>query len=93
MDNMMEMRKRLDDGTYNLTLEVPEGAYFKIYENVDLKSGEDLVRNYLRSNSDDANFNDIKINYNKGKSTIKVTTNLNYLGNGHTDYSNSSKLM
>ena len=93
MDNMKEMRKRLDNGKYNLTLEIAEEAYFDIYENVDLKSGEDLVRNYLRSNSDDACFNNIKIKYNKGKNTVKVTTELDYLENDHTDYSNSSKLM
>ena len=34
----------------NLTLEIGESAYFRTYENVDVKSGEDLVRNYLRSN-------------------------------------------
>ena len=65
MDNMKEMRNKVQDGKYNLTLEVAEGAYFGTYDDVDTKSGEDLVRNYLRSNSDDANFNDIKIKYNK----------------------------
>ena len=64
MDNMREMRNKLDNGKYNLTLEIAEGAYFGIYDNVDLKSGEDLVRNYLRSNSDDARFNNIEIKYN-----------------------------
>ncbi len=28
MDNMKEMRNKVDDGKYNLTLEVGEGAYF-----------------------------------------------------------------
>ena len=65
MDNMREMRNKVQDGKYNLTLEIAEGAYFGTYDDVDVKSGEDLVRNYLRSNSDDANFNDIKIKYNK----------------------------
>ena len=67
MDNMKEMRNKVQDGKYNLTLEVAEGAYFGTYDDVDTKSGEDLVRNYLRSNSDDANFNDIKIKYNKNR--------------------------
>ncbi len=93
MDNMKEMRNKVDDGKYNLTLEVGEGAYFGTYDNVDIKSGEDLVRNYLRSNSDDACFDDIEIKYNKNRHTVKVTAELNYNNNVHSDYSNRGKLM
>ena len=93
MDNMKEMRNKLEDGKYNLTLEIGESAYFGTYEDVDTKSAEDLVRNYLRSNSDDACFNGIEINYNKNKHTVKVTTKLNYSGNDHKDYSNRGRLM
>ena len=93
MDNMREMRSKIKDGKYNLTLEVSEGTYFKTYDDVDTKSGEDLVRNYLRSNSDDANFNDIKIKYNKNKHMVKVTTELDYRNNEYSDYSNRGRLM
>ena len=76
MDNMKEMRSKVQDGKYNLTLEVAEGAYFGTYDDVDTKSGEDLVRNYLRSNSDDANFNDIKITkFTKEQEMIKLANN------------------
>ena len=93
MDNMREMRNRLDNGKYNLTLEIAEGAYFGIYDNVDLKSGEDLVRNYLRSNSDDARFNNIEIKYNENRHMVKVTAELDYDNNDHTDYTNRGRLM
>lgn len=93
MDNMREMRNRLDNGKYNLTLEIAEGAYFGIYDNVDLKSGEDLVRNYLRSNSDDARFNNIEIKYNENRHTVRVTAELDYENNDHTDYTNRGRLM
>ena len=93
MDNMREMRNRLDNGKYNLTLEIAEGAYFGIYDNVDLKSGEDLVRNYLRSNSDDARFNNIEIKYNENIHTVRVTAELDYENNDHTDYTNRGRLM
>ncbi len=93
MDNMKEMRNKVQDGKYNLTLEIGESAYFGTYENVDVKSGEDLVRNYLRSNADDGCFNNIDVKYNKNKHTIKVTAELNYDGNEHKDYSNRGKLM
>ena len=93
MDNMKEMRNKVQDGKYNLTLEVAEGAYFGTYDDVDTKSGEDLVRNYLRSNSDDANFNDIKIKNNKNRHTVRITAELNYDNNVHSDYHNRGKLM
>ena len=93
MDNMREMRSKVEDGVYNLTLEVADRAYFGTYNDVDIKSGEDLVRNYLRSNSDDANFNDIKIKYNKNRHTVRVTAELNYNNNDHTDYYNRGRLM
>ncbi|MDK2565099.1 hypothetical protein QOZ84_16450 [Romboutsia sedimentorum] len=93
MDNMKEMRNKVQDGKYNLTLEIGESAYFRTYENVDVKSGEDLVRNYLRSNADDGCFNNIDVKHNKNKHTIKVTAELDYDGNEHKDYSNRGKLM
>ena len=93
MDNMKEMRNKVQDGKYNLTLEVAEGAYFGTYDDVDTKSGEDIVRNFLRSNSDDACYKDIKIKYNKNSHTVRVTAELNYDNNTHTDYSNRGKLM
>ena len=81
MDNMKEMRNKVQDGKYNLTLDVAEGAYFGTYDDVDTKSGEDLVRNYLRSNSDDANFNDIKIKYNKN-ADIEYSSNSVFCSKG-----------
>ena len=90
---MREMRSKVDDGIYNLTLEVADGAYFGTYNDVDVKSGEDLVRNYLRSNSDDARFNNIEIKYNENRHTVRVTAELDYENNDHTDYTNRGRLM
>ncbi|MGL5379971.1 hypothetical protein [Clostridium sp.] len=93
MDNLREMRNKLDNGKYNLTLEVSEAAYFATYDNVDLKSGEELVRNYLRGSSDDACFNNIEIKYNENRHTVKITAELEYDKDIHRDYSNRGKLM
>lgn len=93
MDNMREMRNKVQDGKYNLTLEVADSAFFGSYEDADTKSGEDLVRNYLRSNSDDACFNNIEVKYNKNRHTVRVTADLNYDNNEHKDYSNRGRLM
>ncbi|MCR8746084.1 hypothetical protein [Romboutsia lituseburensis] len=93
MDNMNEMRNKIEDGKYKLTLEVAAPAYFDIYNDVDIKSGEDLVRNYLRSNADDGCFDNIQIKYNKGRNSIRVIANLDYNNNEHKGYSNRGRLM
>ena len=93
MDNMREMRKKIEDGKYDLTLEIGDTAYFLTYDDVDLESGEDIVRNYLRSNSDDADFKDIKINYNKNRHTVRVKAELDYINGCHKDYNGRNKLM
>lgn len=93
MDNMHEMRNRLGDGKYDLTLEVGGNEYFNIYNDVDIKSGEDLLRNYLRSNEDDGRFENIEIKYNKARNIVKVNAQLDYSNNNHTDYSNRGRLM
>ncbi len=43
MDNMREMRNKVQDGKYNLTLEIAEGAYFGTYDDVDVKDRKSVV--------------------------------------------------
>lgn len=93
MDNMSEMRNRLDNGNYDLTLEIGENTYFKTYDDVSEKSAEDVVRNYLRSNADDAQFSDLEIKHHRNKHTVSVCAKLNYNNDKHTDYSKRNKLM
>lgn len=93
MDNMSEMRNRLDNGNYDLTLEIGENTYFKTYDDVNEKSAEDVVINYLRSNADDAQFSDLEIKHHRNKHTVSVCAKLNYNNDKHTDYSKRNKLM
>ncbi len=93
MDNMSEMRNRLDNGNYDLTLEIGENNYFQIYEDVDHQAAEDVVRNYLRSNTDDAEFSDLQIKHNRSRHTVSVYAKLSYDNNRHKDYSKRNKLM
>lgn len=93
MDNMSEMRNRLDNDNYNLTLEIGEDNYFNTYEDVDHQAAEDVVRNYLRSNADDAEFSDLEIKHHRDRRTISVYAKLSYDNNRHTDYSNRYKPM
>ena len=86
MNNIRDERKRTDEGCYDLTLEMSEADFFEIYEDVDSKSAEDLVRNYLVNSADDARFRNLKINYNKNAHRVTVTGELLYDHNMHTDY-------
>lgn len=93
MDNIMAQRNKLEDGSYNLSIEVADSAYFNIYDNADNKSGEELLRNYLKDNSDDARYDNVKVNYNKNRHLVNITAKLNYDSNLHTEYENISRLM
>lgn len=93
MDNMKEMRNKLEDGKYRLTLDISDSDYFGIYEDVDTNSAEDLVKNYLMRNSDDADFDNMKINYNKNRHTVRVNADLIYKNNEHKEYINRGKLI
>lgn len=93
MDNMSEMRNKLNDGNYNLTLEIGEKTYFQIYEDINNRSAENVVRSYLRENTDDAEFSDLKIKHNRDKHTVSVCAKLSYSNNKHKDYSKRHKLM
>lgn len=92
MDNIFEQRNKLEDGNYNLSLKVSDSAYFDIYENIDTESAKDLLRNYLNSNSDDARFENVNINYNKNEHLVNIKAKLNYNNNMHTDYQQKLKL-
>lgn len=92
MDNIFEQRNKLEDGNYNLSLKVSDSSYFDIYENIDTEAAKDLLRNYLNSNSDDARFENVNINYNKNEHLVNITAKLNYNNNMHTDYQQRLKL-
>lgn len=93
MDNMSEMRNRLDNGNYNLTLEIGENTYFKTYKDTNKESAEDIVRNYLISNADDAEFSDLEIKHHRDRHTVSVYAKLSYNNDRHTDYPKRNKLM
>ncbi len=93
MDSIRSQRVRLNDGNYNLALDIQDSAYFNVYENADQKSGEDFLREYLNSSADDASYEDVEVKYNKGSHTVKITAKLNYDSHEHKDYPNRNRLM
>ena len=92
MDNLFDMRTRMDNGNYDLTLEIGDKEYFKHYDGVNIKSAEDVVRNYLFDNDDDADYKNVDIGYNKNRHTVRITAELDYINGEHKDYQYRSTL-
>ncbi|CAH2214782.1 hypothetical protein [Tepidibacter aestuarii] len=84
--DIKEMRKKRENGIYDLTLEISEREYFKVYNEVDDKIADDLVQQYLVDVQDDGRFENVKIKHNKDRHTIRLTSELHYHDNDHTDY-------
>lgn len=87
LNSIREIRTRDENGIYTLTLEIPEKEFFLVYNDVDIESANDLLKQYLVFRQDDARVDSVDIKYDKNKHIINVVSQLSYLGNDHTDYS------
>lgn len=86
MDNMIDMRKRMDNGNYNLTLVIGDNTYFSHYKSLTTKSAQDAVRDYLFQIEDDADYKNVKIDHNDNRHIVTITAELDYLNGEHKDY-------
>lgn len=86
LNRIRETRTRDEKGIYTLTLEIPEKEFFLVYNDVDNESANDLLKQYLIFRQDDARLATVDINHDKNNHMINVVSELNYLGNDHTDY-------
>ncbi|SCG83070.1 hypothetical protein DW1_1499 [Proteiniborus sp. DW1] len=86
LNRIREIRTRDKDGIYTLTLEIPEKEFFLVYNDVDNESANDLLKQYLIFRQDDARLTSVDIKHDKNNHMINVVSELNYLGNDHTDY-------
>ncbi|KXZ39834.1 hypothetical protein SAMN05661008_00945 [Alkalithermobacter thermoalcaliphilus JW-YL-7 = DSM 7308] len=86
LNGVVEIRERKNNNLYNLTLEIPDKRYFEVYEDINEENALDIVNRYLISKQDDARPQNIKIKYDQNSHLIRLTTDLYYLGNDHTDY-------
>lgn len=87
INSIRETRARKED-LYNVLLEIPEEEYFQIYNDVDEKSAEDILSEYLNYRGDDGRYSDIRIQHNKNIHIVNIYANLHYLDNDHTEQYN-----
>lgn len=85
MFNRIREKRITRDGLYELTLHIPEKEYFDAYDDVRVEAAEEILCNYLTLKQDDGRIGEVKINHNKSGHVIKITTDLHYLGNSHTE--------
>lgn len=87
LDSILERRIRQRDG-YDLYLDIPEKEFYRIYEDLNKKSADDILNNFLHYHQDDGRPTDIAIKHNKNRRIITINAVLNYLDNDHTKEKN-----
>lgn len=85
MFNNIREKRTERDGQYQLTLQIPENEYFDAYEGVKTEAAHEILSNYLTLKQDDGRIGKVNINHNKNGHVIKITADLHYLGNNHTE--------
>lgn len=83
--NSIREKRIQRDGQYELTLQIPETEYFNAYDSVKAEAASEILANYLRLKQDDGRVGDVNISHNKNGHIIKITTELHYMGNDHTE--------
>lgn len=85
MFNSIREKRIARDGLYELTLQIPENEYFDAYDTVKAEAAHEILHNYLMLQQDDGRIGEVNINHNKSGHVIKITTDLHYLENDHTE--------
>lgn len=85
MINGIQERRIKNDAGYYLTLEIPEGEYLDIYEDVSGEAASHIVDVFLNYYQDDGRPQDIEIKHDKLNQKVRINALLTYEGNQHTD--------
>lgn len=85
LDNIVEKRK-VDNGQHRMTLEISAEEFNRTYNELNKDIATEIVRNHLYNREDDGRPSNIKIEEQKNDGIIRISADINYLGNDHTDY-------
>jgi hypothetical protein len=83
--NSIREKRIQRDGQYELTLQIPENEYFDVYDTIKAEAAHEILSNYLTLKQDDGRVGEINISHNKSGHMVKITTELHYIGNDHTE--------
>lgn len=84
LNSILETRT-LEDGLYNITLQISEKEYFSVYDSLNEDYAYELLENYLKYRSDDGRPEDIKLSHNKNQHLVMINADLYYTGNEKTE--------
>lgn len=87
VDNIIE--KRVAEGNFHkIELQMSDKQFDYFYDDLDTESAHDLLRTYLDSKADDGRPENIGYKYDSNSHIIRITADLRYIGNNHTEYMN-----
>ncbi len=84
-DNIIEKRT-VNNGKHSLVLEISRDEFDKSFTGEREKIAKDVVQKHLINRGDDGRASNIKMDYQDNSNTVKIYTNVDYLGNDHTEY-------
>ena len=85
MFNSIREKRIQRDGQYELTLQIPEEEYFNAYDTIKAEAAHEILSNYLTLQQDDGRVGEVNISHNKSGHMVKITSDLHYMENDHTE--------
>ena len=84
-DNIIEKRS-VNDGIHSLVLVISADEYEKDYDEFHNDYALNILERHLENRADDGRPSDVKIDYDRENNIVKISANVHYLGNQHTNY-------
>ena len=84
-ENIIE-RRSVDRGKHSIVLEISADEYRKSYDHYNDDIASNIVFEHLQKRGDDGKPSDVKIHYDGGDDIVRITANVHYLGNEHTEH-------
>ncbi len=84
MFNSLRETRKWDRGLIEMILEMRESDYFSIYDNLNPKVAEDIIKQYLRFRGDDGRARNIRISHNTNTHIVSISGDIHYLDNDKT---------
>ncbi|NLW23615.1 MAG: hypothetical protein GXY88_10265 [Tissierellia bacterium] len=84
-ENIIERRK-VENGLHSLVLEISADEYKRDYNDFNDDYALNILERHLEYRGDDGRPSDVRIHYDKENNIVRITANVHYLGNDHTNY-------
>ncbi|HCJ56348.1 hypothetical protein SDC9_139978 [bioreactor metagenome] len=86
MYNSIIERRNVNDGRHSVVLEIPADEYNKIYDRYSDEIASEILQNHLENRGDDGRPSDVHIQHQNNSTVVRISANIDYLGNDHTEF-------